>query len=181
MNIRIFLFHPSYESSLANKRIIEGIEKKNKDISVYHVDSLYAQKTIDIETEQEKLVESDIIIFQFPLYWYSVPGMMKSWFDNVMVYGFAFGADGDKLKGKSLILSLTTGATEESYTISGRNGHKIEDYFLWIEQLGRLTQMKYQGIIVSYGYSLQAGMEYIEQTTSRHVERLYDMILQQTK
>ena len=181
MNIRIFLFHPSYEKSLANKRIIEGIEKKDKGISIHHVDALYGDKEFDVESEQKKLVESDVIIFQFPLYWYSVPGMMKSWFDNVMIYGFAFGTNGDKLKGKSLILSLTTGATEDSYTVHGRNGHTIEDYFLWIEQLGHLTQMKYQGIIVSYGYSLQAGIEYIEQTTASHVERLYNAIVQQTK
>lgn len=41
---------------------------------------------------------------------------MKKWFDDVWTYGFAYGEGGDKLKGKKLLVSVTTGGVENVYT-----------------------------------------------------------------
>lgn len=43
-----------------------------------------------IQAEQARVTWSDAIIFIFPLYWWSVPGMLKGWIDRVMTYGFAW-------------------------------------------------------------------------------------------
>ena len=45
----------------------------------------------DIAAEQEKLRWADAVIFQFPLWWFSMPAIMKGWFDRVYAYGFAYG------------------------------------------------------------------------------------------
>lgn len=172
MKTTLFLFHPSYEKSVANKRIINGLLAKNSEIVIHHVDSLYSPLSIDADAEHKALLEADNIILQFPMFWYSIPGLMKYWLDCVMGYQFAFGPHGDKLKGKTLVASITVGATKDAYTAQGQSGHPIEAYFLWIEQLGKLTQMKYKGIISSYGYSPDASSEYIEKTISQHVEGL---------
>ena len=44
----------------------------------------------DVATEQSKLKEADIVIFQFPMYWFSMPAILKGWIDRIMLEGFAF-------------------------------------------------------------------------------------------
>ena len=78
-----------------------------------------------IKEEQEKLLWADLVIFQFPLWWYSVPAIMKSYIDHVFSAGFAY-AGNFALEGKQYLLSFTTGAPE----------------FLWIkEKKGTIDQV----------------------------------------
>jgi NAD(P)H dehydrogenase (quinone) len=53
----------------------------------------FAQGTqsADIAAEQEKLLWADTVIFQFPLWWFSMPAIMKGWIDRVYAWGFAYG------------------------------------------------------------------------------------------
>ncbi|KAB0337996.1 hypothetical protein FD754_024856, partial [Muntiacus muntjak] len=80
----------------------------------------------DIIEEQKKLQEADLVIFQFPLYWFSVPAVLKGWMDRVLCQGFAFDFPGSYddglLKGKLAILSLTTAGTASMYSKTGVNG-----------------------------------------------------------
>lgn len=45
----------------------------------------------DIRAEQAKLRAAELVVLQFPLWWYGVPAILKGWFDRVLVNGFAFG------------------------------------------------------------------------------------------
>lgn len=47
--------------------------------------------TPDVLAEQEKLLWADTIIFQFPLWWYTMPAILKGWVDRVFTYHFAYG------------------------------------------------------------------------------------------
>ena len=80
----------------------------------------------DIVLEQEKLKAADLVILQFPLWWFGLPAMLKGWVDRVMTMGFAYGAgrryDQGGLKGRRAMLALTTGGPEASYTERGING-----------------------------------------------------------
>lgn len=53
--------------------------------------SLTGTQSADIAGEQEKLLWADTVIFQFPLWWFSLPAIMKGWIDRVYAYGFAYG------------------------------------------------------------------------------------------
>src|SRR3989339_1502950 len=70
----------------------------------------------DIVAELEKLEAADLVIFSFPLYWFSVPAIMKGWFDRVLVSGRVYGGrrfyDQGGLKGKRALLALTTGGRD---------------------------------------------------------------------
>ncbi|PIO30333.1 hypothetical protein AB205_0181400, partial [Aquarana catesbeiana] len=44
----------------------------------------------DIIEEQKKIEKADLIIFQFPLYWFGMPAIMKGWFERVFLLGFAY-------------------------------------------------------------------------------------------
>ncbi|XP_037685022.1 ribosyldihydronicotinamide dehydrogenase [quinone]-like isoform X1 [Choloepus didactylus] len=95
----------------------------------------------DIMDEQRKVQEADLVIFQFPLYWFSVPAILKGWMDRVLCQGFC-PIDLPKcyesgfIKDKLSLLSLTTGGTAEMYSKTGVSGDFR--YFLWPLQHGAL-------------------------------------------
>lgn len=45
----------------------------------------------EIRAEQAKLRDAELVVLQFPLWWYGMPAILKGWFDRVLVNGFAFG------------------------------------------------------------------------------------------
>lgn len=91
-------------------------------------------QTPDISTEQAKLVWANTVILQFPLWWYSMPAILKGWIDRVYAYGFAYGVGehsdshwGDRfgegmMQGKRAMLIVTTGGWESHYSARGING-----------------------------------------------------------
>lgn len=91
-------------------------------------------QTQDIALEQEKLLWADSVILQFPLWWFSMPAILKGWVDRVYAYGFAYGVGehsdnhwGDRygegtLAGKRAMLIVTTGGWESHYSARGING-----------------------------------------------------------
>lgn len=80
----------------------------------------------EIEAEQQKLEWCDLMIWQFPLWWFTVPGILKGWVDRVFAMGRVYGNgrfyDAGVLKGKKAVLSLTTGSPEESYLKDALHG-----------------------------------------------------------
>ncbi|CCK70363.1 NAD(P)H-dependent oxidoreductase KNAG_0E00950 [Huiozyma naganishii CBS 8797] len=84
--------------------------------------------TDDVKKAQENLLWADFIIFQFPLWWYSVPAILKGWFDRVFSGGFAYGIPNDDgmgdgiLRGKKAMLLTTVGVRGEPYGPRGING-----------------------------------------------------------
>jgi glutathione-regulated potassium-efflux system ancillary protein KefF len=109
----MILAHPVIENSIGNKNISDNFSKE-ANTELRHLDKLYPDFNIDVEAEQEALLNADIIIFQFPLFWYNMPAMLKHWIDKVFEYGFAFGT-GSKLTGKKVIVSFTIGSPETDY------------------------------------------------------------------
>ncbi|MCV5747032.1 NAD(P)H-dependent oxidoreductase, partial [Escherichia coli] len=67
----------------------------------------YPRFNINIDREQQRLREHDVVIFQFPLYWYSTPAILKEWQDLVLEYGFAYGTEGTELQGKTMLCVLS--------------------------------------------------------------------------
>ncbi|VFV46841.1 nad h quinone 2 [Lynx pardinus] len=116
----------------------------NPEFFNYGVEAYEACKkgalTSDIIDEQKKVQEADLVIFQFPLYWFSMPAILKGWMDRVLCQGFAFDIpgfyDSGFLKNKLALLSLTTGGTAEMYMKTGVSGDYR--YFLWPLQHGAL-------------------------------------------
>ena len=103
----------------------------------------YPDYGIDIEREQARLRAHDVIVFMFPLYWYSTPAMLKEWQDLVLEYGFAYGHDGRELHGKRLLCALTAGGIEDAYRESGYNHYSIREMLRPIEQTATLCGMTY--------------------------------------
>lgn len=52
-----------------------------------------------VQQEQAKLAEADLLVMQFPFWWYGAPAIVKGWFDRVLSNGFAFGGEVDQVAG----------------------------------------------------------------------------------
>lgn len=95
----------------------------------------------DIQAEIDKVLWCDLLILQFPLWWYSVPAIMKGWFDRVFANGLMYGQFGrfDKggMKGKRAMVSTTTGCFPGMVADGGVMGHL--DVMLWHLQYGTLA------------------------------------------
>ncbi|MFB2938525.1 NAD(P)H-dependent oxidoreductase [Aerosakkonemataceae cyanobacterium BLCC-F154] len=87
----------------------------------------------DIQAEMEKLEWCDLLIIQFPLWWFSLPAILKGWVDRVFAMGKIYGGgrwyDNGVFQGKKAMLSLTTGGPENMYTAIGINGNINEILF----------------------------------------------------
>ncbi len=72
-----------------------------------------------VQPEIEKVRRADLLLFQFPNWWYGMPAIMKGWVDRVFAYGFAYDEthsfETGLLSGKKVMLSLTVGARKDYY------------------------------------------------------------------
>ena len=90
--------------------------------------------TADVADEQAKLLWADALILAFPLWWMSMPAILKGWVDRVYSYGFAYGVGehsdkrwGDRygegrLAGRRAMLIVIAGGWESHYGPRGING-----------------------------------------------------------
>ena len=111
----------------------------------------YPRHNIDIDAEQARILAHDVILFQFPLYWYSTPSLMKEWIDLVLEHGFAYGAGGDKLKGKAMMLALTAAGPPEAYTPEGYQHFPLRTFLTPLEQTATLCKMRFIAPYVLHG------------------------------
>lgn len=94
--------------------------RSNPDYLVYALEQRESYKSEkispDIQSEIDKLKWCDVLIFNFPMYWFSVPAILKGWIDRVFVSGFCYGGkrfyDQGGLKGKKGLLAFTLGGRE---------------------------------------------------------------------
>lgn len=144
------LAHPGFATSRVNAamwqaaRGVEGVTRAD----LY---AEYPRYDIDIATEQARLVAHDVIVLQFPLFWYSCPALLKEWIDLTFEHGFAYGTGGDRLRGKVLQLAVTTGGTEAAYAPGGHNHHEIRTFLTPFEQTARLSGMRFAAPYVLHG------------------------------
>lgn len=110
----------------------------------------------EIQGEIDRLFEADLLILQFPMWWFSMPAIMKGWIDRVFAFGvtYDFGQTWDKgiLKGRRAMLSFTTGAPPGVFAPDGRSGDL--ERILWPVQGGVLALCGYDVLPPFVGYAV---------------------------
>lgn len=109
--ILIIYAHPYPQHSHANKRMLEQAGTLD-GVEIRSLYQLYPDFNIDIAAEQAALARADLVIWQHPMQWYSVPPLLKLWMDKVLAHGWAYGHNGIALRGKSLMWAVTTMAAK---------------------------------------------------------------------
>ncbi len=97
--------------------------RENPDYLVYALEQRQGGKNnsmaADIQLELDKLLWADLLILNFPIYWFSAPAMLKGWIDRVLVSGICYGGkrfyDQGGLRGKKALVSVTLGGREHMF------------------------------------------------------------------
>ncbi|MCU0403699.1 MAG: NAD(P)H-dependent oxidoreductase [Chitinophagaceae bacterium] len=142
--------HPLLERSRVQKKMLQYARQVSA-VTINDLYELYPDFDVDIKREQSLLLQHDIIIFQHPLYWYSVPALIKQWFDLVLEHGWAYGSKGNMLAGKKLMNVISCGGSREAYKPSGRNRFTINQMLVPVQQTANLCHMEYLPPFVVYG------------------------------
>lgn len=119
--------HPALEKSRINQRLLKCAHDLDS-VRVNDLYQLYPDFQINAEAEKAKMEAHDSIVFQFPLYWYSSPALLKEWFDITLQYGWAYGRHANALVGKKTRFAVSTGAPGDTYTKEGHNGYTMEEF-----------------------------------------------------
>ncbi len=180
--ILIISGHPNLAQSTANALIIQEVQKQLPNVEVRFLDKLYPDYQIDVSAEQDALSRTDVIVWQFPFYWYSTPALLKKWIDDVHTHGFAYGSTGDKLHGKPLIISFTTGGSAQDYSPEGHEGMELPAFFPQFSQTAYLCGMAFQPPVYSQSMHYIAGVSgadelaKVEANALDHAQRLIGLI-----
>lgn len=170
--VLVLFAHPNQSMSRVNLDMFKAASAL-EDVTTVDLYAIYPRYKIDIETEQKRLLDHDFIVFQFPVYWYSTPSLLKEWQDLVLEYGFAYGERGTRLAGKSLLIAATAGGDEDAYRPDGKNHWSIRTLFSPLEQTARLCQMRYLSPLVLFS-SLAAATD---ERAPKHVEAYKHLLL----
>jgi glutathione-regulated potassium-efflux system ancillary protein KefF len=142
--------HPYPRRSRANAALLQAVRDLH-GVEVTMLYDRYPDFAIDVEAEQRALREADAVVWQHPLYWYSVPALLKLWFDKVLALGFAYGPGGTELHGKACQWVVTTGGDFDSYGPQGMHEHPFERFVMPVEQTARFCGMRWQPPLVLHG------------------------------
>ncbi|UII55863.1 NAD(P)H-dependent oxidoreductase [Cytobacillus spongiae] len=142
MKTLVLIAHPQLSSSVVNKawkyRLLQ-----EEAITVHDLYEQYPDGKINMEREQQLLSSHDRIVFQFPFYWYSSPSILKEWQDVVLTYGWAYGSEGTKLKGKEFMLAISTGGPQAAYQAGGFNRYSMSELTKPFQAMANLTGMHF--------------------------------------
>lgn len=166
--VLVLFAHPALERSRIHRVLIEGLDRM-PGITFRDLYQLYPDFFVDVAREQELLLQHDIIVWQHPLYWYSVPPLLKQWIDLTLEHGWAYGSKGIYLRGKRIINVLTAGGSKASYCAQGHNKFTIPTFMRPLEQTARLCGMDYLPPYVIHGTHSLCGQDIINEKEAYHI------------
>ncbi|MFQ3550028.1 MAG: NAD(P)H-dependent oxidoreductase [Armatimonadota bacterium] len=136
MKVLVVYAHP-YSGSFNNALCKEYIDGLRETGHVYDLIDLYAdyfnpvlkaedfqlfqqgKAADDIAKYQEKVLWADAMVFICPVWWFSIPAVLKGWIDRVFSIGFAYGYGENGLVGllkhQKVVIIQTCGGTEDAY------------------------------------------------------------------
>lgn len=123
----------------ALRQAVENLE----NVTVNDLYANYPDFMIDVQREQGLCQENDIIIFQYPFYWYQAPAIVKEWLDLVLEQDWAYGEHGNALEGKLFVQAITAGGDDTSYQREGANGFSVAELCAPYKAVAKLCKMKW--------------------------------------
>ncbi|WP_095497436.1 NAD(P)H-dependent oxidoreductase [Paraferrimonas haliotis] len=169
--VLILFAHPAQSRSEVNLPLFRA-SQRIKGVTCVDLYAEYPRFRIDIKREQQRLLDHDVVIFMFPLFWYSTPSILKEWQDLVLEYGFAYGSEGNALHGKTLMCAISAGGAQEAYQRGGINHYHIDELLTPIERTAALIGMNYLPPYVLFHARTAAD----EQRLTPHIEQWQSIV-----
>ena len=181
-NILIVTAHPSLHNLT---RGITNIYKEEKEKQGHNVTVIDLYKDVqlpfysfeefahipvseDAKRYQDMISNAQEIVFVYPFWWGTIPGILKNWIDTVLTMGFAakYGKNGRPiglLGGRSVKIIATSGAPTVLYRF---NGIRRANKKIWQKTIVEFCGMKFDG------YHLFGGMD----TRAKNVPKLFQAV-----
>lgn len=164
----VIITHPDMENSVVNRMWKNALI--SEQIDVVDLYELYSENKIDVEREQERLMNYETIVFQFPLYWYSSPPLLKQYQDEVFLFNFAYGPEGTKLRDKKFAIATTVGSLEDDYSEEGSNQYTLETLLSPFIATFNYIGPQYKGHFSQYGTVNHATHAELIEGSKRYIE-----------
>ena len=167
MKVLVLFAHPAFQKSKVNKILVDGLSEL-EGVTFHDLYQEYPELDIDVKREQELLLEHDVILFQFPLFWYSTPAILKEWQDLVLEHGWAYGSNGNSLKDKLFLCLVTTGGPSRAYQVGGFHNHTLNQLLSPLRQTSVLCKMKPLPPFVIHGTHIMEMDEILDYKNDLH-------------
>lgn len=171
MKTTILLFHPHLDQSRVNKALANAA--KDACFEVRDMYALYPDFKIDVAKERAVLENADRIVFQFPVYWYSSPALVKQYEDDVFTGNWAYNG-GKALLDHEWLLAVSPGADQDAYQKDGRVHYTMPALLRPYQATSVLIKTKFMTPFISYNASnmsdeelanrAQAYVEYLQKS-----------------
>lgn len=115
------------------------------DLEVRPLYDLYPDFAIDVDAERDALLRADIVVWQAPFYWYGLPALLQLWIEKVLAHGWAYGAGGTAVQGKTALWVTTTGGAASSFGPGQMHGHPFEAFVPAVSQTAVFCGMHWAG------------------------------------
>ena len=130
----VIIAHPEVADSQLQQFLLESSQSL-EEVEIHYL----IEGQFDIKEEQNKLKKFDRIIFQFPMYWYSAPFILKKWIDEVIDYTFSKTG----LRHKELGLVVSLGVDEANFASGKSEKFTLSEIFRPFEALANKCQMTF--------------------------------------
>lgn len=130
----VIIAHPEVADSQLQQFLLESSQSL-EEVEIHYL----IEGQFDIKEEQNKLKKFDRIIFQFPMYWYSAPFILKKWIDEVIDYTFSK----TELRHKELGLVVSLGVDEANFASGKSEKFTLSEIFRPFEALANKCQMTF--------------------------------------
>ncbi|MBW1605193.1 NAD(P)H-dependent oxidoreductase [Lactobacillus sp. Sy-1] len=142
MKTLIIISHPELKDS-GTQSFLRAATKPLPNVEWHPLDLVYPNYQIDVAAEQHRLKQVERIIFQFPLYWYSSPALLKKWEDDVLTRNFTYHDQDGMLAGKQLGIVTTLGTAAKNYVAGGSEHFTISELMKPFQALAEQAGMRF--------------------------------------
>jgi putative NADPH-quinone reductase len=147
----VLLDHPYINRSRVNRALATALAGA-PGLAVRDLRRLYPDGRIDVTAERAAVEAADNIVLQYPTHWYAPPAFLKTWMDEVLVRGWAYGTGAPgALAGKTLRVATSTGGTLEAYSPDGFHGWNYSDILIPLQATARRLGMQWLHPFILHG------------------------------
>jgi len=171
--ILVNVVHANLNDSIVNKKLLNGI--KNLDnVTINNLYGNYPDFKIDVKKEQELLLGHDVVVFQFPMYWFSSPALLKEWFDVVLTPGFAYGGT-YKLENKSFCVAISCGGAEKEFSITGKEEKTVDEFLFPFSTTANYIKMNYEKAYITYDTESKLSEDTLSEYTNDYIKYIKEL------
>lgn len=166
--------HPALERTRLNWAMAETA-RDVPAVTFHDLYETYPDFAVDVPGEQARLADHELIVLQFPLYWYTGPALLKEWLDLVWLKGFAYGPNGGRLAGKTLACAVSTGARAQVFRCSGEDQHSASEFLRPFERMAEVCGMRWMKPFAIHGATVRTERD-LRLQTERYRKRLDEWV-----